>query len=516
MVLKHHLHFTAAVVAAAWLFDFLFWKQQPGITIPIYILVLLLIGLTLAIEEGYRPSWKNLLLIVPLLFFAIVIAIRLEPFTQVMAWLLVLFLLAALALSLRSGIWLRYRLLDWIVGGFRLLWGGLSGGASLQNQKPAASAEGNVDKEKAYSPQFLRPVAFGVFLALPVVLFFGWILSLADPVFARLLNEWIAIERWPEYIWRGVYIIGLAYLLAGIYLFSLFKSHEEKLITFSWLSSRRGLGGIESITVLACVNLLFALFVGVQFHYFFGGQTNINLEGFTYSEYARRGFFELLLVSVLSLLLFLGLGAIANRSSQRLRVVFSSLGILLVALVGVILYSAFLRLQLYEMAYGFSRLRTYTHIFMVWLGILLFISVVLEAIRKPYMFALSLILVSIGFGATLAVINVDGFIARQNVLRARQGYELDVQYLTQLSDDAVPALVQLYGQEQDEMIRERVGAVLACHYFQSREVNNWRSYHLSQAGAKTALESINLSGYTHSRGYVRVNSNPERSYGCSY
>ncbi len=42
----------------------------------------------------------------------------------------------------------------------------------------------------------------------------------------------------------------------------------------------------------------------LQFTYLFGGTDNINVEGFTYSEYAVRGFFELVAVAVISLILF--------------------------------------------------------------------------------------------------------------------------------------------------------------------------------------------------------------------
>jgi hypothetical protein len=49
MKLKHHSRFIALVLFAAWLFDFFFWKQQAGITVPIYILVL--------ISAGFLSIW---------------------------------------------------------------------------------------------------------------------------------------------------------------------------------------------------------------------------------------------------------------------------------------------------------------------------------------------------------------------------------------------------------------------------------------------------------------------------
>ena len=83
-----------------------------------------------------------------------------------------------------------------------------------------------------------------------------------------------------------------------------------------------------------------------------------------------------------SLFLLLGLGAITRRENNSQRRVFSGLGVVLVGLVIVMLISAYRRLVLYEMAYGFSRLRTYTHVFMIWLGLLLITVVFLEISRR--------------------------------------------------------------------------------------------------------------------------------------
>ena len=126
------------------------------------------------------------------------------------------------------------------------------------------------------------------------------------------------------------------------------------------------------------------------------------------------------------------------------------------------LVSAFQRLVLYEAAYGFSRLRAYTHVFLIWLGVLLVVVLALEILRRERLFALVTLLASLGFAVSLTLLNVDGFIVRQNVARSAGGSALDVPYLASLSSDAVPALVSAY---QDPALqaaaREAAGAVRA-------------------------------------------------------
>jgi hypothetical protein len=155
------------------------------------------------------------------------------------------------------------------------------------------------------------------------------------------------------------------------------------------------LGFTESTIVLGSVVALFAAFVVVQFQYFFGGTTNINMEGYTYAEYARRGFGELVTVAFFALMMLLTLSGVTKRETETQRKIYSGLGIGLVALLLVMLVSAYQRLGLYEAVYGFSRLRTYTHVFLVWIGFLLIATIVLEILRKERMFAFAMLIASL-------------------------------------------------------------------------------------------------------------------------
>jgi hypothetical protein len=337
----------------------------------------------------------------------------------------------------------------------------------------------------------------GIGITLPVVAVLAALLASADPIFNQALNGLLNIfhiESLGEYIFRGIYILTGAYLLAGVFLHALVFSRDDHLVGLEkpWL--KRFLGGTESGILLGSVNLLFAAFVAIQARYFFGGQANIQAAGFTYAEYARRGFGELVAVAVISLLLILGLSTVAKRETRVQRGLFNGLVAGLVALVLVILVSAFQRLLLYEGAYGFTRLRTYTHVFIPWLGLLLGATALLELLRRPRNFALAVLVVTIGFGASLTLLNVDAFVARQNIARATQGQELDLGYLARLSDDAVPTLVtQFHNPALSTEVRGRVGAALACRVelaVDAPAITHWQSYNLSRATAQRLLGEL--------------------------
>jgi len=487
-----------AALVLGWLFDFLFWKHAPGINFAIYALLCLGGGILILRLNGIKPNWKSLLLLLPILFFVAMTFIRQEPMSLFLAYAFTLALMGVMTSTFLGGRWLWYSLSDYVVSYVKLTGSMLARPVIFlaenkkqkeQTPEPAASVSGPGWKR-------IWAIVRGVLIAIPIVVIFAALLSSADLVFAQRVQDFVKLfrlENLPEYIFRCFYIFVGAYALAGVFLHAAQMSRDEKLVGMDKPLVPSFLGFTEAAIVMGAVVLLFTLFSVVQFQYFFGGQTNIGVQGYTYAEYARRGFSELVMVAFFSMLLFLSLSAVVKRQNQIQRRVFSGLGVVMVGLVGVMLYSAFQRLGLYEAAYGFSRLRTYTHIFMIWLGVLLAVVLVLDILRKERTFALAALGASIGFAVTLTLMNVDGFIVRQNVARAALGGSLDVSYLASLSPDSVPALAAAY---QDHTLpgytRDAVGAALVCHgqVFSGNGDQNWRSFTLSGWQADQALRQV--------------------------
>ena len=226
-------------------------------------------------------------------------------------------------------------------------------------------------------------------------------------------------------------------------------------------------------------------------------------------------------VAFFSLLLILGLGAVTRRETETQRRTFSSLGIVLVGLVIVMLVSAFQRLVLYETAYGFSRLRTYTHVFMIWLALLLVIVVALELTRQERAVGLTMVLAALGFAVSLNLLNVDAFIVNQNIQRELRGEagenltqdgraELDTQYFLDLSDDAVPALAAAFENESmPEAVREKVGAALFCKRYDREQDDReipWQSFHVARFNANRIFAQIEEDLDTF-KAHIAVDSN---------
>lgn len=510
---QHSQRYWVAALVVAWMVDFLFWGKPTGISFPIFVILALAAGYALLWFEKKRVNWASHLLVGLIVALAVVTALRSETFTRVLAGLFVLGGMGLLVITFCGGGWMCFRVLDYISAAFELLVVAIVRAASLRLFPAREDRTGRQALRQALWKKVV-PVLRGLLLALPLVIFLAALLASADLVFADQL-KWLFksfdLSRLPEYMFRVLYILMLAYAFTGLYLQAILPTRwgaQPKEEVPAPAASKKPalfivsqfLGATEAFVVLGSVNLLFAFFVAIQFRYFFGGQANITAAGYTFSEYARRGFFELVLVAVVSLLLYLSLNAVTRRDNPRQARAFTALAVLLVGLVWVILASAFQRLLLYEDAYGFTSLRTYTHIFIPWLGFLLLAVIVLQIVRREQYFGGLLLLTAFGFALTFGVINIDGLIVRQNVARARAGAELDGQYLVGLSDDALPALVREFNApDQPAPVRDTLGAVLACRVHQisidDAQSGYWQSYHPGRAAARQALVGVDLSAY---------------------
>jgi hypothetical protein len=157
-----------------------------------------------------------------------------------------------------------------------------------------------------------------------------------------------------------------------------------------------------------------------------------------------RGFFELVAVSILTLGLVLALDWVTLRQNKSENNLFRALSVVMVCLTLFMLLSAWQRMSLYETEFGFTHLRIYTRVFMVWLAALFgFFLLALFNVREN-IFALGVLFVSIGFLGSLNLLNVDRYIAERNIDRYYAGEVLDVRFLGLLSADAVPAIIEFY------------------------------------------------------------------------
>jgi hypothetical protein len=326
----------------------------------------------------------------------------------------------------------------------------------------------------------LAAVARGLAITVPIAVVFTVLLAQADAVFAPGLNELFDVDI--VWVLRHAIATGAcAWLAAGLLRAAVLRSDplHEPPPRPSWFA----LGRIEIAMVLGTLDAVFAAFVWVQFRYLFGGSEWVRqVAGLSYSEYARRGFFELAAVTALVLpLLLVAHWLLRPERSADVRA-FTVLAGLQVALVLVMLVSAFERMRLYRMEFGLTELRFYTSAFMVWLALVLVWFLITVVPGKREAFANGAVL-SAGLAlVALHAANPDALMVRAN-RDAPHGFDLS--YALGLSADAAPALLDV---APSLAARDRglLARALVARWAEPGEPD-WRLWSAARAQARTLV-----------------------------
>lgn len=466
------------------LFDLLFFGKEPGLSFLLYASGLIAGIIGLAHYLGHKPSPAVWWLMLPFVGFAAMVAIRSSESLRLMnigACVLLLLLIARVAFRRRLADMHVKEIISIPLLPFRFL-------ESAKHTLGRIAATHSVVKTKPITGQIIK----GIAITVPVLAVFLLLFASADLIVQKYVAGLISFELDDELVARIILVLLATLGLIGgySYMFSVTKPEEAPSPT----PSKPLIGKVESTILFASVNALFFAFILVQLTYLFGGQANISELGFTYAEYARKGFFELLAVAVMAFALLWSAEKYTQKTERGHQTLFKALSIALVLQVIVIMGSAFRRLYLYEQAYGFTALRLYSHAFTILLAVI-FIILAYKIIRSAsdQAFALPALLAVIGFLAALNAINPDAFIARQNLDRYQDTGKIDTAYLSQLSDDAVPVLLGGYSSLRPEYAQS-LGRVLNARRqeVESDADQSWQSWNLSRATADEAL-----AGHAH-------------------
>ena len=301
------------------------------------------------------------------------------------------------------------------------------------------------------------PVLRGLALATPLVLAFVVLFASADLIFGRWLETALSIDVDLAGLPGRVLFVGVAsWSVAGVLWLgaTITPPLEPRSLGAAAASAdvvARGrpgsLGAVEAVVVLVTVDVLFAVFVVLQVAYLFGGADTRAAAGLTFSDYARRGFFELLVASALAGSTVAGLEATV-RERPRAYVVAA---LALVGLTLFVLVSAVARMRLYQEAYGWTELRFYALAGIGFVGLGLVASAVLlvrgRSDRLPHALIGAFLVVLLGVN----VVGPRGFVADRNIDRALHPERIpadgerspDYAYLNSLGDDAIPAIVDV-------------------------------------------------------------------------
>jgi len=312
----------------------------------------------------------------------------------------------------------------------------------------------------------ILPIAIGILLALLVA---GMVLPLlmqADSGgFSRIASGIYEYFRWVQTQFMDIILEGVLAVPVAAYLFGLAAgcAHDRGCRTFKKerlqdsAEAARILAPATVYTALGLICCLYLVFIGSQLPYFFSAFAGQRPEGWqVYSEYARKGFFELCRIAAINLTLLASTNLLFKRP-QKENNILKMLNCLLSLLTLLLIATAFSKMALYIGAYGLSIRRLLPCFFMV------FLTIVWGGVIALQKWRFSIMRLSVSAAAlmlcALCLLNPDGFVARYNADRYLSGTldNFDVDILYQSGPAGIDSALKVYDRTGDRGLKEQLG-----------------------------------------------------------
>lgn len=477
----------AAALALGLIFDYFFFQKQVGISFFIYVCLLLLMLFSLL--RAFKVSYNKIALwyIVPIVFFSGMVAVRDSGF--LLFWNLIITFGLLLLLShhlagrnIKSCLFSDYLKTAFLLP-LKIL--GKSFGSIV---KMLAVRKGAIEYRKA------SQVTKGILITLPIALLFLVLMSSADLAFNHFVSGLfkLNVNLSPDAVAQIWWAVFIAFIWLGAYVYVLENSTSKETAPNPEETSGYVLGNIEGGILFGTLNVLFLAFVLFQIRYLFGGHGAIAALGYTYAEYAHKGFGELVVIALMTFALIFVAEKYIEKKSGAHASRFKILSNCLIVLTLVIMASAFLRLSVYEQAYGFTLLRILVQAFIIWLAaVFLWLGYKIIGGMETRPFIFGIFLSMLAFFAVFNLFNPEAFIARKNIAQFAKSGRLDGTYFYSLSADAAPEISRLLEMPELNDKRGDTLPALAADIFMQMENNqsahSWQSFNFSRARAEKII-----------------------------
>lgn len=395
----------------------LFWNQRIGISAILFALPVIYI--TIKLLKGKTENSKALLISIPILLLSSSYCIFDNPVFYMLNKIvipvlyMIMIIVATSATPMKSII---SKIILMILEPFNYF------GKVCAEAKNQLMKKFNIQKHEK-EPKDRKNIVKAIFLTTVIVLLVLSLLISADAEFAKLFKNILkAIEGLsvPELLIRIGVIILLFFYIASFFINMLSKNNVLKEYDEEKTYPK------ESLTIhmiLTALNVIYLVFCYIQI------KSLLTIENIKYSSYARQGFFQLMIVSLINITMILkatSKNLIESEKQQKYKKVMC---ILMLVFTLLIIISSFIRMSLYQQNYGDTRLRILVDFTLITEIILLLptaIYIMKENINlgKAYFIIITTMYCIINFA------NIDYMIAKNNIDRYIETGNIDLEYLT--------------------------------------------------------------------------------------
>lgn len=308
----------------------------------------------------------------------------------------------------------------------------------------------------------VKLILLGLLLTVPLTVVVGALLISADDGLERMFSGiFEAVFR------QDVRLIILQMLIAvpcSMYLFGMFysNSHRSDLNTLDEQHCTRKLYDIRLIsnlvmyTAVTPICILYVMFFISQAGYFLSAFGHSLPDGFTYADYARRGFFELFWVSLINLGVICFISIFSKKAGREKPFALRLYNTMISVFTLILIATAISKMVMYIDEYGLTPLRVYTSWFMVLLAVI-FVLIIIKQFRFEMKIAKHISVAFTLLFALLCFSRPEALIAKYNIEMYEAGYldELDVYMLEEMSDDGLLVAVKNNAVSAEDAQRRR-------------------------------------------------------------
>ena len=277
-----------------------------------------------------------------------------------------------------------------------------------------------------------------ILITVPIVLVIIILLSSADEIFANIFKSIFAI------IFHMLWTINISkiicMLIAFLYFMGLFYyiCIKYEVIQKIEENSSQRYDNFTIKTILISLNVIYLVFCCIQIKSLFIRNTTLN-----YAHYARQGFFQLMVVSLINLLVILIAKKRENKEEEKSNKYINYMSLLMIFFTFIIVISAAIRMHFYESAYGYTLLRLLVYCILL-TECILFIPTILYILDKKINLPKCYFTIIIITYVCMIFANFDNIIDSKNVNRYIETGKIDMYYLKhEMGTDAVRQIFRI-------------------------------------------------------------------------
>lgn len=301
-------------------------------------------------------------------------------------------------------------------------------------------------------------VLIGVLCAVPVLIVVVPLLISSDAAFKGMLSNIFSNT------FSGIIKVILG-VMASVFVISYGLSLKVGRVAKLRQGDFAGVENVYMISFLSAISAAYVLYLFSQLAYFFSAFKGFLPDGkITYSQYARKGFFEMCVIAVINLIIvFLAL-LISKKQNGKVCHAIKAITTFISSFTLIIIATAISKMVLYINRYGMTVLRLTTSAFMVFLSIV-FISVILRIYINKINIVKTALITAGCVILLLGTVNVNAVCAKYNYesYKSKRLENIDINQLYELGDEGIPYIVKLTCSDEEQTAKQ-AGKYLAEAY----------------------------------------------------